>query len=856
MKQVESSLYTHKRLHLLFALSFVGIFLNVFCLHAQNITTVTGKVTDLLTNEPISFAIISFKKSGIGTTADIDGKFKLQTNTPGDSLFASFVGYKKVGMPVKKGKIQEINFSLSVNRFDLSEVVIKAGENPAHILLRKIIDFKPKNNRDNLDAFQYEIYNKLEFDISNITEDFKNKKVLKPISFIFKNIDSSSTNKKPFLPIFVSESISDYYYRSSPSDKKEIIKATKISGIENGAINQFLGDMYQNVNIYNNFVTIFKKGFISPISDYGLAYYKYSLVDSMFIGNKWCYKLTFKPRRKQELTFTGHLWISDSTFAVRKANLRISPDANINFVEDLAIIQEYDFVNAEVWMKTKDVFIVDFLAKEDGMGFIGRKSASYKDFVIHKPQKDDFYHGIDAVEIASDATEKSADFWLKARHDSLSKNEKLVYHMVDTVKSLPVYRTALDIVTLIVTGYKPLGKIELGPYMKVFSFNPVEGSRFRLGIRTSNAFSNNLILESYLAYGTRDKKFKYGGSAEYIFSKTLRQSMGYSHRNDVEELGQSQNPFAGYAILGRGSDNALQGDNLLTSLLRRVMTNKYNRVIEHKFFYEKEWQRGFSNKISFVHRDFNPLGFLNYSYFTDDAHLNLRNELITSEISLHTRFAYKEKFINGRRKRMSLGSEWPVLHINYTLGLKGVLKSDFTYHKWSIKVDDRVEMKPIGFSLYVLEAGKTWGTLPYPLLEVHRGNETYSYNASGFNMMNFYEFVSDQYLSLALSHHFEGLFFDKLPLFRKLKWREVANARMVVGSMNAANRNFTANNSSFNVFSVPKTNNGYCLKPYAEAGVAVENIFKFIRIDFIWRLTYLKPNMNNFAVMGSLQIMF
>jgi hypothetical protein len=827
-------------------------------------------VTDLLTNEPIPFANVTFKGTTTGASANMDGAYVIETSRPGDSLTASFIGYKPVTLKIAKGKTQVINFSLSVNRMQLNEVVIKAGENPAHILLRKIIENKQKNDKENIDEYNYEAYNKMEFDLSNLTDEFKNKKAFKPVAFIFKNIDSSETNKKPFLPIFVSESISDVYYRKSPTEKKEVIKASKVSGVESGAINQFMGDMYQNINLYENYIMIFKKGFVSPISDYGLLYYKYYLVDSAFFDNQWCYKMKFKPRRKQELTFSGDMWVHDSTFAVRKINMRIAEDANINFIEDLAIIQDFRRINGESWMKTRDLFVVDFLAQDDGMGFIGRKTTSYRNFNLHKKMPDGFYHTGEAVIIQNSASEKTAAFWQTARHDSLSKNERMVYHMVDTIKTLPIYRTALDIITMVVTGYLPFGKIEIGPYLRLYSRNSYEGHRFRLGVRTSNTFSTDLILEGFLAYGTQDKHVKYGGSLLYFLSKQPRTSVGLSYRYDAEEFGMSNYPFAGYRILGRGNENLFQGDNFINSVLRRRMTNKFNMIHEQKIHVEREWRRGISSKITWLHREIRPVGDLDFTYFSDDSRNVLRNQINASEIHVHSRFAFDEKFINGKRNRISLGSDWPIVQMNYTLGLKNVLGSQYPYHKFAMKIDDRVELRPFGYTLYIIEAGKTWGTLPFPLLEVHRGNETFNYNVTGFNMMNFYEFVSDQYLSVNLSHHFDGFFLDKIPLMRKLKWREVFNARAVIGSLSEENLRMDATgqlkdmllNQKIRIFDRYTIN-----KPYAEVGVAVENIFKVLRLDATWRLDYLKPrkakNPGNllgrpgiFALMASLQLTF
>jgi len=818
--------------------------------YAQVTTKVSGKVSDALTNEPLPFASVVFKGTTIGGPSDMSGNYSIEISKKVDSITVHVLGYTPVTMRVQYGKTQVINFSLRLQQFELQAVEIKAGENPADVIMRKVIDNRDKNNRENIPAYEYEVYNKLEFDISNISEKFMKQKVLRPIAFVFKNIDSTVTNKKPFLPVFVSESISDLYVKNNPTRKKEIIRATKLSGVENATVSKFLGDMYQNINIYNNFIDLFKKSFVSPVSSGGFFFYKYYLVDSSYIDNQWCYKITFKPKRKQELTFTGEMWIHDTTFAVKKVNMRMAQDANINFVEDLAIVQEFVLVDSNAWMKKKDIYVVDFLSdsKKESMGFIGRKTTSYKNFVVNRPRPDSFFADGEEISMTDSAFKKDETYWAEARHDSLSAQEKAVYHMVDTIKTLPVYRTYVDIITFLVTGYKTFGKIEIGPFPKMYSFNQYEGNRFRIGGRTNYDFNKYLRLEGYAAYGSLDDEFKYSGSFKYYLSKKPWQTFGAEYKKDVEEFGQSQSAFQGYPVVGRQDDDVFQGGDIVSSIIRRVRTNKFTTIEEYSGFFETDWKPGVSTKLQLSHRFFVPLGDLDYAYYTGEGNtLPIRNALVTSEVSITTRIAFKEKFIEGKRERISLGSKYPIIFINYTHGFKDVFKGDFSYNKVSVRIDAKALLKPLGYSLIAVEAGQTFETLPYPLLEVHHGNETFSYRHYAFNMMNYYEFFSDRYAMIIFSHHFNGIFLDKIPLLRKLKLREVANAKSVIGSLRQANRDILVHGSQLTSLT----------HPYYEAGLGIENILKIIRVDAIWRLNYLdKPNVSNFAIMGSLQLSF
>ncbi len=806
-------------------------------------TIIYGRVTDVLTGEAVPFANIAFRGTAIGTNTDMDGRYSLKTETPGDSLTASYVGYISVTQKIRKGQEQVVNFLLKVNRIELKEVVIKAGENPANLLLRKIIDHKDQNDKESLESYAYETYNKLEFDLTEIPENFKNRKIIKPFAFIFDRVDSSITNEKPSIPFFITESLSDFYYRKNPRAKKEKIRASKVSGMENTTITQFLGDMYQQIDVYDNYIDIFGKSFVSPISNMGMAFYKYYLTDSAYMDGLWCYKLKFKPRRKQELTFTGDCWVHDTTFAIKKINMRIADDANINFVNDLGVVKEYKRVDGSHWMITRDLLVIDFKAREKGMGFIGRKTTSYKNFVLNQPLDDSVFKGTEETDVAEDAALKDEQFWTEARHDSLTKRERDIYALVDTIKSLPVFQTYVDIITLFVTGYKEFGNFpfEFGPYFTLFSFNSVEGARFRLGGRTSDNFSTRYEVNGYGAYGLKDQRFKYKAGFRWFITKKPRQIFSVSYKNDVTQLANS--------------DDAFQDDNILTSLFRRSPSSKLNNVIEKKASYEREWFPGFSNRIMLNHSDYLPLGDLDndsvFFFYNEHHQFEPQKRITTAEISLYTRFLYREKFVYGKTGRISLGSKYPLVQLNYTLGMKDIFHSDFNYHKLNFRISDSYKIPPIGYMYYSLEAGKIFGSVPYPLLVLHPGNESYFYDQLSFNLMNYFEFASEQYVSLLLSQHFEGFLLNRIPLMRKLKWREVATAHAVIGSLSGRNRSiFVQTNEPKQYF--------YDFKyPYVELSAGLENIFKIFRFDVLWRLSYLDhDNTVPLGFRASLQLTF
>jgi hypothetical protein len=799
------------------------------------ITKVMGKVIDAQTREILPFVNIIFKGTTIGTRTDFNGEYALEVNSAVDSLSASFIGYVTSTKIITPHKFQTIDFELFPDKYTLGEVVIKPGTNPAEILLKKLIARKDSNSGKDIEAYQYETYSKIEFDANNISEEFKNRKIMKPFQFIFENVDTSTINGKSYLPLFLTESLSDVYYRKTPKSNKEIIKATKISGVDNESMSQFLGKMYQNINVYDNYVNVFDKNFISPIADFGLGFYKYYLTDSSFVGNNWCYKIMFKPRRKQELTFTGNFWVADTSFAVKSIDMRVADDANINFINDAVITQEFERTNNQYWIITKDKLFIDFNLVENTkstMGFYGKKTNSYTKYIFNQPKEDAFYNTPTNISVEDGSLNKSNEFWTETRHDSLSKDEKAVYTMVDSIKTIPIFKTYVDIIQTLIMGYYVKGKFEIGPYFNIISFNDLEGARFRFGGRTSNAFSTKLMLKAHAAYGTKDETFKYGGGFMYVLNKNPRKSTGLDYKYDIEQLGESQNSFI--------------TDNILASLLRRSPNDKLSMVRELNGFYENEWFNGFSNTARFIHRDIFPLGSTKFE-FSDGGQKETMNSITTSEIQFDTRFAYNEKFFYGEFERSSLGTEYPIVEIKYAYGIKGFWNGDYEYHRLQIGLNHWFNVRSFGWSKYILEAGKIWGTLPYPLLKMHEGNETYSYDEYAFNLMNYYEFVSDKYLSFYYVHHLEGFFLNRIPLMRKLKWREVGFVKGVVGSLSEANKEYTTFPTSLHSLT----------KPYFEAGVGVENILKVLRVNAVWRLSYLDhPNVSKFGILATLQVYF
>ena len=662
-------------------------------------------------------------------------------------------------------------------------------------------------------------------------------KIFKPFQFIFDNLDTSALNGKTYLPIFLSESFSDVYFRKTPRDQKEVIKAARISGIENESMTQFTGDLVQNVNVYDNFIMLFQKNFVSPIANFGLTYYKYYLVDSASMNGRWCYNITFKPRRIQELTFTGNFWVNDTSYAITKIDMRIASDANINYISDLNISEEFRKMDDRYWMLTMDKMVADFNIMKKSrktLGFYGTKTTTYQHFAFEETRDKKIYAAPSNIVVLKNANQQDDDYWKSSRPEELTKDERTIFHMIDTLKTLPVFNTYVDIIQMITSGYYVTGSVEIGPYMSMLSFNYLEGTRFRFGGRTSNTFSKNLLLHGYAAYGTLDQKMKYSGGFLYLFDKNPRKAISASFKYDIEQLGMSPDAF--------------REDYLLAGLFSKQTTNSLSMVKEYKGSYEHEWFTGLSNTIAYANRKLLTTGAEGINVYDEATQgYHMLGEMTTSEISINTRFAYKEKVVLGEFERTNLGGKYPVVNLLYSCGVKDFLQGEYQYNKLQLSVRHWFNLSTLGWSKYNIEAGRVWGKLPYPLLKIHSGNETYFYDESSFNLMYYYEFVSDKYISFLYAHHFEGLFLNKIPLMRRLKWREQVQLRGVVGGVSPDRIKYAGLQEGTFTLS----------KPYLEAGAGLENIFKIIRVDAIWRLSYRDhPRASNFGLFVSLQFDF
>jgi hypothetical protein len=801
-------------------------------------TKVSGVVVDK-SNLPIPFANVVFKGSSEGIVTNEDGKFYLESQKTYSILLVSSVGFSEKEINLEKPV--NYNFKIQLNEAEsLNEVVVFAGktskrDNPALDILRKIWERKRKNGLYMFDQYEMEKYEKIEFDMNSIDSAFMKSKLFKGMEFIFDQMDTSRVTGKTYLPIFINESINDVYGDNKLKKVKEKIKASKTSGFNgNQQILSFVKDLYSNYDIYNNYLTFFDKSFTSPLSKTGIDVYNYVLKDSAYIDDKWCYNIVFYPRRKNELTFKGDFWVNDSTFAIKKINMAVTKSANINWVKDIYIEQEFEVVNDSVFLLTKDYLMSDFALnkKENSKGVYGKRTSYYRDHQFNKELPVAFYK--DEVNyMDNDVYNKSDEYWDENRFENLTKDELGVYKMLDTLQTVNKFKQLYSLVSILGSGYVEFNNFDYGPVFSTFGYNEVEGVRLRVGGRTYFGPNDPWRIQAYTAYGFKDDKFKYGISGKWMVDKKNRIILSGGNRRDIEQIGASLTTtndvlgrsFASSSVFSSGSNGKLTNINLT------------NVAIEMEPVKNLTFQAGISYRTL---ESASPTFSLDY--YTDIANLATKSDVKQSEANFQIEYSPNRKTIGFGVERSNVDSPFSRFFINYSHGFKGLLDSNFKYDKVQLYYKQPIIIGPLGRTNIIMEVGKTFGTVPLGLMSVIPGNQTFFTLENTFSNLNFYEFVSDQYATLQWNHNFNGRLFSRIPFMRKLNWREIISVKGVYGSISDENR---AINASGLIYNAPE-------KGYWEYSAGIGNIFKVIRIDFAWRGNYLNtPDTNRFTVKGS-----
>lgn len=542
---------------------------------AYSQTKVSGIIVDKK-NEPIPFANVIFSGSSEGIVSNEDGRFYLESQKDYTAIEVSFMGYVTKEVPLTKKVTYEMKVVLNEEEV-LKEVVIYTGKtskknNPALDILRKIWERRRKNGLKMFNQYQYEKYEKVEFDMNTIDSAFMKSKIFKGMEFIFDKVDTSKVTGKTYLPIFINEAISDVYGDNQKSKVKEILKANRNSGLENGdMVNTFIKDLYNEYDIYNNYLVFFDKSFTSPLSRTGIDVYNYVLSDSAYIDDKWCYNILFYPRRKNELTFKGNFWVNDSTFAIKNISMAVTKSANINWVKEIYIEQDFEVLNDSVFLLTRDHMMSDFALrkKEESKGVYGKRTTLIKNHKFNEEKPDKFYKE-EVNFIDNSVYARDEEYWNQNRFEKLNKDEEGIYKMLDTLKTVKKFKQLYNLVSILGSGYIEFKNFDYGPIYSTFGYNEVEGIRVRVGGRTYFGRNDPWRIQAYTAYGFDDNKFKYGVSGKWMIEKKNRIIISGGNRRDVEQIGASLTTtndvlgrsFASSSLFSSGNNGKLTNINL------------------------------------------------------------------------------------------------------------------------------------------------------------------------------------------------------------------------------------------------------------------------------------------------------
>jgi hypothetical protein len=825
---------------------------SVTALHAQT-TVVHGTITDAKTHQPMPYVTVTFANSTIGGGTNTQGKYNISTTGNYTKIQVTFVGFKTATRTVEAGKEQEINIALTEDNHSLGEVVVKAGkkkkytnkDNPAVELIRKVIAHKEQNQLENYNFAEYKQYERMSFSLSNLSDKFKNKRIFKNYQFLFREQDSTAIGGKTLLPLYQEEKLSDNYYRKSPYAKKQVISANKQvkydeSFVDNQGLTTYFNRMYQDINIYDNNVSLLSNQLLSPIADHSPDYYKFFITDTLKDQQPNLIVLSFTPRNTNGLLFEGSIYITmDGNYAVQNAVLNVNKNINLNFVRQMQATLAFEKNNDGKYHLSQSDLKIDFgINKNKGGGVYGERLVSVNNFVVNSPRTDDTYKGPAQV-VAANADEKDDKYWLMTRPDTLDPVAAGIYKNIDSLQTIPSFKKTMDIATLVLAGYKNYGTFEVGPANTFYSFNPVEGLRLRLGGRSTPLLSKRYYFETYGAYGTKDKEWKYFLSSTY----SLNNKSIYSFpQNYIRASFQHDTKVPGQEL------QFVQESSVLLSFKRGANDIwLYNDIF--RFDYVHEFDNHLSYTLGFKKWNQNAAGALKFENLLPNGNLSDVGTIHTTELSAQLRWAPHEKFYQGKLYRTPIPDRYPIFTLNYAQGIKGLAGGDYNYQNVTGNITKRFYVSQLGFTDVSTEGGYLFGQVPFPLLDIHHANQSYAFQLYSYNLMNFQEFVSDHYASITIDHNFNGFLFNRVPLLKKLKLREIIDFKALWGGVRAEND--PMNNA--NLLRFPQGANGgtYALgsTPYIEGSIAVGNIFKLLRIDLVRRFTYLDhPGVSQYGV--------
>lgn len=820
-------------------------------------TKVFGTVTDASTGRPMLYVTVTFIGSSAATKTNSQGKFELTGPRTVTKVQFNHLGYKTQIINIKSGIEQELNVRLEEDAERLDEVHITTAkhgryrnkDNPAVELIRKVIENKDRNRMENFPQLSYRQYDRLQVSLSNLGPNYRKKKIFRNYQYLFQTQNSSQIGGKLLLPIYLQEKLSRKYRSKNPDLEKTVLLANKQVKfdsvvIDNQGIATYLERLYEDVNLYDNNILIATTQFLSPIASLAPTFYKFFITDTIKTSSTKLIELSFIPRNPADLLLQGKLYIADDgSYALSKAFLTISNKANINFVRDVEVRQEFSQMPDNKYYLNKSNIIVDFgIGQNKGRGFTGQRTRIIDQLESQVSMPDSIFNG-SKLTVAPGAYNRSDVFWSQNRSEQVPDSTLKIYSNIDSLGKSKPFKRAMTVAGILFNGYYNAGLFEVGPIYTFYSFNSLEGLKLRLGGRTTTAFSTRYYLEGYLGYGFKDERWKGLASIAYA----LNNKSIYTYPQSFLRASIQRDTYApGQELRGNTEDDFI-------SSFRRGVNNRFLYNDFYKFEYVQEFENRFSFNLGFRRWTQRPAMAL--QYFNAD-HV-IFNAITSSEFNLAMRYAPQERFYQGKRSRVAVNNKYPIFNLRYAAGIKGLFGGEYNYHNLYGTVDKRFYLSQLGITDLKVEGGYIFNKLPYPLLAIHKANQSYAYQINAYNMMNFLEFVSDHYATINIDHGFGGFFLNKTPLLKRLQLREHASLKAVYGGVRSENNpdldptllQFQTNAAG------QKTTYTFGNVPYVEGSIGLGNVFKVLRVDLVRRFNYLDhPNVPKWGLRAKFKV--
>lgn len=798
---------------------------------------VRGKVTDGVSGYGLPSVTVTLAQTKQATSTDSLGFYELRTNQLPTQISFQLIGYRPEYRALHDDTVQTVNVTMEEDTQFIDEVLVRGGRyrnrnNPAVELIHNVIAHKPVNSPERFDYRTYDEYEKIMMAASDVPESIVNSPLTKSYRFAFENIDSTLVPGRPLLPIFLEENMSRRYERLAPRASKTIHVATKKTELDKRYVNNeniqtYIRFLHNDVDIYANNIIILNRPFLGPLAENSPLFYRFYITDTVRAHEGDFIELNFVPRNDKDALFSGKLLIStDGNYGIKYADIRIDGRANINWINDIQIALRFAQHPSGIYMLQSSDARYNFGLYDSKRGLFGQRTVVYSNLDTDTPIPASTFRG-QLHEQVSEAPHRTETYWDQRRPIPLTVTEAKTYTNMDSLDRNPAFQRAMDIGYLLLTSYKQAGPLELGPVEYTYTYNQLEGSRVRVGGRTSRAWSERFYMQGYAAYGFGDKRWKYYvGAAHTLNKRRINEYPAHyihvSYQDDAREPGLPRDFYNG----GSFSESFRTGKQDKWTYNRELL-------VDHVI----EFGNHFMLKTTLSRLRQDAAAQLRFQH-ADGAE---QASIYTAALGTSLRWAPGEEFQQRNLERVPIINGMPIFTLGYQRGIKGLLGGEYDYQTLRFDAYKRVFLSQLGHADLGLGTGYIFGSVPFPLLDIPNTNQTYVLAPDTYQLMNDLEFVSDQYVKLSVEQHFLGFFLNKIPLIRKLNVREVATFKALYGRIR--NENIPQNNPDVFLFPTDIDGNRTTFtlerKPYMEASVGLENIFNVLRVEYVRRLSYL-----------------